>query len=247
MRKLVLPIVVVLAVAGAGLFGRRWWSVRQREARYEAWREELLAPPPADDPNGGPDDVRRGEVIAALRKELKDDPDLTSASGLLAELLIRQSASDPKKLSDAKVVLEDAVKRHPEATGASLRLAQICRALNLIDETIKVLSNALVQAEGTQRSRVELDLANAYLERYRGSSKEEDFRAARNGFQNARSDPATEAEALEGYGTLWLEKGRYRDLEKALATYRELLQKHPDYPNAAKIQGVVDVLSNPGG
>ena len=242
MRKLVLPIVAVLAVAGAALFGWRWWTARQREARYDAWRQELLSPPPADDPNGGPDDARRAEVAAALRRELKDDPDLTSASELLAQLLVRT-----KKLSDAKVVLSDAVKRHPEAIEAGLLLGKICRALNLVDEAIRSLSETLVHAEGSDRSRVELDLAHAYLERYRGSSKEEDFRSARNGFQNARADPATEAEALEGYGMLWLENGRYRDFEKALATYRELLKKYPGYPNAAKIQEVVDVLSKPGG
>lgn len=252
MRKLVLPIVAVLVVAGAALFGWRWWTALQREARYDAWRQELLSPPPADDPNGGPDKARRAEVIAALKTELKADPGLTGASVLLANLMIRMWADDPTKkdtkwLSEAKVVLDDAVKRHPETIEAGLLLAKICRALNLVDEAIRTLSETLVHAEGSDRSRVELDLAHAYLERYRGSSKEEDFRAARNGFQNARADPATEAEALDGYGTLWLENGRYRDLEKALATYQELLKKHPTYPNAAKIQEVVDVLSKPGG
>jgi tetratricopeptide (TPR) repeat protein len=252
-RKPVLPIVAVLAVAAAGLFGWTKWAAYQREARWEAWRGELLAPPPADDPGGGPDDARRAEVIVELKRELKGDPELTGASELLADLLIRMALGNPsnkdtKKLSEAKLVLDDAVKRHPEAIDASLKLAKVCRALGLIDESIKVLSNALAHSEGTQHARVELDLANACLEKYRGTGKEEDFRAARNGFQNARGDPTTEAEALEGYGALFLENGRYRDFDKVLTTYRELLKKYPAYPNAEKIQGIVDLLSKqPGG
>lgn len=243
MRKPVLPIVVVLAVAAAGVFGWTKWAAYQREARWQAWSSELLAPPPADDPGGGPDDARRAEVVAELKKELKGDPGLTGASQLLAELLLRQ-----KKFSDAKVVLDEAVKLHPEAIEASLRLAQICRGLGLVDEAVRVLNNALVHAEGPLHARVELDLANACLEKYRGTGKEEDFRAARNGFQNARGDPTTEAEALEGYGALFLENGRYRDFDKVLTTYRELLKKYPSYSNAEKIQQVVDVLSKqPGG
>jgi len=242
-RKPVLPIIVALAVAGAGFYGWTKWTAYQREARWGEWRSELLAPPPADDPGGGPDDARRTEVVAELKKELKGDPGLTGASQLLADLLLRQ-----KKFSDAKVVLDEAVKLHPEAVEASLRLAQICRGLGLVDEAVRVLNNALVHAEGPLHSRVELDLAHAYLERYRGSGKEEDFRGARNGFQNARADPATEAEALEGYGALFLENGRYRDFDKVLTTYRELLKKYPNYSNAEKIQQVVDVLSKqPGG
>ncbi len=247
MRKLVLPIVVALAVAGAALFGWKAWTEHQRDARYDAWRQELLAPAPPDDPGGGPDETRRAEVIAALKKELKEDPGLTNASLLLAELLLRSRKPSSKDLSEAKLVLADAVKRHPDAIDAALQLGRICRALGLVDETIRVLVEALVHADGTAHARVELDLGNAYLEKYRGTSKEEDFRSARNAFQEARSDPSTEAEALEGYGALWLENGRYRDFDKALATYRELLKKHPDYPDAARIQGVVDVLSKPGG
>ena len=243
MRKPVLSIVVVLAVAGAGFFGWTKWTAFQREAQWDAWRGELLAPPPADDPGGGPDDARRAQVVAELKRQLKGDPGLTGASQLLAELLLRQ-----KKFSDAKVVLDEAVKLHPEVVESSLRLAQICRGLGLVDEAVRVLGNALVHAEGPLHSRVELDLAHAYLERYRGSGKEEDFRGARNGFQNARTDPATEAEALEGYGALFLENGRYRDFDKVLTTYRELLKKYPAHPNAEKIQGIVDVLSKqPGG
>jgi tetratricopeptide (TPR) repeat protein len=242
-RKPVLPIVVALAVAGAGFYGWTKWTAMQRESRWEAWRSELLAPPPADDPGGGPDDARRTEVISALKKELKGDPGLTGASQLLAELLLRQ-----KKFSDAKVVLDEAVKLHPEVVEASLRLAQICRGLGLVDEAVRVLENALVHAQGSLHSRVELELANTFLAKYRGTGKEEDFRAARNGFQNARADPATEAAALEGYGALFLENGRYRDFDKVLTTYRELLKKYPAYPDAEKIQGIVDVLSKqPGG
>jgi tetratricopeptide (TPR) repeat protein len=252
-RKPVLPIVAVLAVAAAGFFGWTKWAAYQREARWEAWRSELLAPPPADDPGNGPDDARRAEVIAELKKELKSDPELTGASELLADLLIRMALGNPsnkdtKKLSEAKLVLDDAVKRHPEAIDASLKLAKVCRALGLIDESIKVLNNALVHSEGTQHARVELDLANTCFLKYQGTGKEEDFRAARSGFQNARGDPTTEAEALEGYGALFLENGRYHDFDKVLTTYRELLKKYPAYPNAEKIRGLVEVLSKqPGG
>jgi len=252
-RKPVLPIVVVLAVAAAGVFGWTKWAAYQREARWQAWSSELLAPPPADDPGGGPDDARRAEVVAELKKELKGDPGLTGASELLADLLIRMWAKDPAKkdtkwLSEAKVVLDDALKRHPEAIEAALKLGRVCIALSLIDESIKVLSNALAHSEGTQHARVELDLANACLEKYRGTGKEEDFRAARNGFQNARGDPTTEAEALDGYGGLFLEHGRYRDYDKVITTYRELLKKYPAYHDAERIQGIVDLLSKqPGG
>lgn len=226
MRKLVLVIIAVLVVGGAGVYGWKLWSDHVRASRYAAWRNEI-------DLEG-----RRDDIMIALRAELKADPDLTGARELLAEALVRSG-----KVSDAAVELREAVRRDPGNVGARRKLGQVCIALKLVDEAIQTFEDAAVRANDADRGRVHLELAFAYEERYRGSAKEEDFRNATIAFQQARSDPSTEAEALEGFGMLLLEKGPKFDAEKSLATLRELLKRHPDYSRVEQVQKTVDFLT----
>jgi tetratricopeptide (TPR) repeat protein len=232
-RKLVLPIVVALALVGAGLLGWKWWSDSQRLARYDEWRKQVQGAQ-------GPDDARRGEIIAALREELRLEPGNVEARALLGETLVYAG-----KKSDAVVELREAVKRDPGNVDVHIKLAQICLGLDLVDEAVKVLDEALAHADDDHRPKVELVLGFAFQERYRGSAKDEDFRAARNYFQDARRRADVEAAAMEGYAALWLMKGRNFDFDKGIASYRELLAKHPDYPAAPKIRELLDTFDNP--
>jgi len=222
-RRLALYLVAALVVAAAAFFGWRALERAQRTARYDEWRKQLG------------DDARREAVMASLREELKEDPDLTDARCLLGEALAQAG-----RLSDATVQLETAVRRDPSNVQARRVLARVCLGQSRIDDAIKSLEEALAHAEGETRAQVELELGRAYQERYRGSAKDEDFRSARNRFQEARQSPALEAEALDGYAALWLEKGRNQDLGQAMDAWRELLKKHPDYSRAAEIREMVD-------
>jgi cytochrome c-type biogenesis protein CcmH/NrfG len=224
-RKLVLSIVVTLALVGAGIVGWKFWSDAQRVAQYAEWRQQLQ------------DESRRDEIIAALREQLKVDASRSDARALLGEALVYAG-----KTSDAVVQLREAVKRDPENVRVHIMLGQVCLRLDLVDEAVKVLDEALAHADDVERPAVELVLGYAYQERYRGSAKDEDFRASRNYFQDARHHPATEAEAMDGYAMLWFTKGPNSDLDKGIATYRELLTKYPAYPRADKIREMLDTF-----
>jgi cytochrome c-type biogenesis protein CcmH/NrfG len=222
-QKVVLVVLAALVVAAAGFFGWRFAVKAQRDARYDTWRGQLG------------DESRREAVISALRDELKENPDVSETHGLLGEALFAAGRD-----SDAAVALRKAIVLDKGNLKARRALARACLRLSRIDEAIQTLEDAVPGIDGADRARVELELGRAYQERYRGSSKEEDFRAAHNRFQEARNDPATEAEALDGYAALWLEKGRNQDLGKAISTWRELLSKYPDYPRATAIRELVD-------
>jgi cytochrome c-type biogenesis protein CcmH/NrfG len=180
-------------------------------------------------------------VIAALREELKADPGRSDARAVLGEALAFAG-----KMSDAAVELRSAAKTDPGDVHVRRVLAQVCLRLDLVDEAVKCLEEALVHVDEGERPAVELDLARVCMERYRGSAKDEDFRAARNYFQDARHHPATEAEAMDGYAMLWLMKGPNSDLDKGIATYRELLTKYPSYSRADKIRELLDNFDHPG-
>jgi len=225
LRKLVLAIVILLAAVGAGLFGWKSWNDAERSSRYAAWRQQLK------------EESKRNDVIAALREELRESPDRADARALLGEALAYAG-----KYSDAIVELRDAAKRDPEGVEVRVFLADVCVKLDLIDEAVKVLKEALQHAREDDSPQIGLRLGHIYTERYRGSAKDEDFRAARNYFQDARRHAASEAEAMDGYAGLFLTKGPEQDFDKGIAAYRELMAKHPDYPSAAKIRELLDMV-----
>jgi tetratricopeptide (TPR) repeat protein len=224
-QKLVFKIVVVLLLVGGGLFAWKSWNDAQRSSRYTEWRQQLR------------DESKRNEIIAALRAELREAPDNAEAHALLGEAL-----ANAGKFSDAAVELRDAAKRHPEDVEVRVVLAQVCMRLDLIEEADRVLKEALAHANEDQSPFISLSLGHITTERYRGSAKEEDFRAARNYFQDARRHRSTEAEAMDGYAGLFLTKGPDQDFEKGIAAYRELVAKYPDYPRSAAIREMLDSL-----
>ena len=233
MRKpAVVAIVVALALLGAGAFAWFKWSDAERSSRYAQWRQQLQ------------DDARRPEIIKALRAELLLDvdpktphnlratpPDIPEAHELLGEALARDG-----KFSDAAVELRAAIKGDPGSILARRWLAQVCLKIDLVNEAKKTLEEALDHVDAEQRPSVELDLANVCLERYRGSASEEDFRTARNYFQDARRHPSTEAEALDGYAMLWLAKGPEQDFEKWYEALDKVYSKrYPTYEFAFSV------------
>lgn len=237
LRKLVLAIVVLLVLVGAGLFGWKSWIDAERRARYAGWREQIK------------DDARRPEVVKALRTELLLDvdpkaphaergtpPDLPEAHEVLGEALARDG-----KFSDAAVELREAIKGDPNDVRAHRWLAQVCLRIDLVNEAKKTLEEALALADEKERPELELELGNVCLERYRGSATDVDFRAARNYFQDARRNPATAAEALDGYAMLFFMKGPDQDLERWYESHRELLEKYPDFSRAASIKEMLDL------
>lgn len=230
-QKIVLGVVVLAVLAVAGFFGWHEWQASAVRARVEGWRASAN-----EDASNVP------KVIAELRAELRVNPAATAARALLGELLAKSG-----KPSDAAIELREAARLAPGDVAIHRHLADVCLQLDLVDEAIRWLDEAIGRAEGTEKAEAQLDLARVYQERYRGSAKEEDFRSARNLFQEARRDRVTEPAAMHGYATLWMEKGPNRDLEKALTTLKELLQKHPDYPEAPRIEELVKYFSSAEG
>jgi tetratricopeptide (TPR) repeat protein len=230
LRKLVLSIVVLLVLVGAGLFGWKTWKDAERSSRHAEWRQQLK------------DESKRADVIAAVRLELKESPESADARAVLGEAFAFAG-----KFSDAAVELREAARLDPENVPARIALADVCIRLDLIEEAVKVLKEALPHAGEEEAPKIELRLGHISTERYRGSAKEEDFRAARNYFQDARRHASTEAEAMDGYAGLWLTKGPEFDFEKGIAAYRELVAKHPEYPRTAKIRELLEALDKKQG
>lgn len=237
LRKLVVAIFVLLVLVGAGLFGWKSWNDAQRHARYAEWREQIK------------DDARRPQIIKELRSELLLDvdpkaphaergtpPDLPEAHEVLGEALARDG-----KLSDAAVELREAIKSDPSDIGAHRILAKVCLGIDLVNEAKKTLEEALALADEKERPEIELELGNVCLERYRGSASDLDFRAARNYFQDARRNPATEAEAMDGYAMLWYMAGPNQDHQRWYEAHRELLAKYPSYARAEMIRGMLEL------
>jgi len=156
-------------------------------------------------------------------------------------------AQSEEGLSDAAVELENVLKRSPDFVPALLARGEVCLRLSRWNDAIEPLRHASEltggsESEGRDHARAQLLLGRALAERYRGTSDDGDFRGARFAFQDARKAPEFEADAIQGYAMLYLQKGRHRDFKKVLASFDELLQKHPDYPDAPSIRERVDDL-----
>jgi len=157
----------------------------------------------------------------------------------------RELARSEQGLSSAAIELQRALALDPDSVPALIERGEVCLRLARLDESIAHLRHAVVVAERTGadgRARAQLVLARSLMQRYRGSSAEEDFRGAHNAFLAAQHDPAWSAEALEGRATLFLEKGRNRNVEKALALFDEFLRLHSGHPLEPGIREFVDQL-----
>jgi cytochrome c-type biogenesis protein CcmH/NrfG len=149
-------------------------------------------------------------------------------------------------LSDAAVELERALALAPDDVRALTMRGQVCLRLARTDEAIERFRRASDLTEGVERARIQVLLGRAGHVRYRGSNKEEDFRTARNALQSAMLVPATQAEAMHAYGMLFLDEGKFSDLEKARDTFEDLLDKHPDYVEAPAVREIYEVLTKAG-
>ena len=139
----------------------------------------------------------------------------------------RSALDDEAKWSKGLEACRAALKIDPEHAPALLLAGGLELRLGLLKDARADLGHAIEKLEGAARATALVDLGRACAAQYRGSSADADFRAARDAFQEARFDPAAEPDALEGYATLFLDKGRNRDLDKARATLEELVKKYP--------------------
>ncbi len=146
--------------------------------------------------------------------------------------------------SDAIVALEEILKLDPDCLDAHEQLANACMRLQppQLEKVIEHLERALEIAPPAEKKDVELFLAQAHLERYRGSSTDADFKASRDAFLEVMSDPELEAAAMYGYARLYASKGRNRDLNKALEKLDQLHALHPDFDDDPSPQELADRL-----
>jgi Flp pilus assembly protein TadD len=149
--------------------------------------------------------------------------------------------------SQAKLELDRALELAPDDAEALVFRGELLLRLSKHDDAIRDLERAVELTEAGPRARANLLLGRAWQERFRGSGDESHFRRARSAFQDARLDPESEAEAMEAYAALFIPKGRFRDVVKAIDVFEELLKKHPDYPGATAIRELVEALKKESG
>ena len=151
-----------------------------------------------------------------------------------------EMAKDPEQLSQAKVELDAALKRAPSHLEALVLRGEVLLLLSMHDLAHADLVAALKQANGETEARVQWLIGRVLADRYRGTQDDGDFREARNAFLAAQRTPAYAARGLEGYAHLYLEKGRNRDVDKALNLLRELVAKHPESEEASAATGLLE-------
>jgi len=152
-------------------------------------------------------------------------------------------ASTEAGLSDAKLEFDRALSLDPDHVAALTKRGNVFLRLARYDDAIRDFRRAGELASGTELAQAQLGQGRALYERYRGTNADDDFRSARNRFQEALQDPSVEAEALEGVGTLYLVRGRNYDPDAALKSFQDLLKKHPDYVDADRVKSMVELLA----
>jgi tetratricopeptide (TPR) repeat protein len=113
--------------------------------------------------------------------------------------------------------------------------------LRQFDHARDSLRHAIELTDDSRRPPLQFQLGQACRELYRGSGSELDFRIARDAFSEAQVDPALEAQALDAYGFLFMEKGHFQNYERAYETYARLREKHPDF-ESDRIAAVIELL-----
>lgn len=162
----------------------------------------------------------------------------------IARLLERARTLNANEVtrSDAIVALDEILKIDPDNLDAHRELANAYNNLQTprFDKVIEHLQRA--DALTKNDPDIKLQLAKAHLARYLGSSTDEDFKAARAGFLDLMSSPATEADAMYSYAMLYVANGKYRDLNKALEKLEQLLAKHPEFEDKESAANLADHL-----
>lgn len=150
--------------------------------------------------------------------------------------------NDPERLSDAKVELDRALKLAPDDTAALQLRAKLLHALMKQDEAEADLKAVMPRLIGDERARAQLLLANVLVARYRGTGSDDLFRRARNAYLEAQQVAATKVEALFGFAMLFLEKGSNRDFEKATELLQQLIDRHPEAPEAKRAAELLELI-----
>ena len=145
-------------------------------------------------------------------------------------------------LSQAAVELKKALELAPECVPALLARGEVCLQLRMLKESIEHLRHAAELTEGSDHACALVWLGRALAERHRGTNDDADFRGAHNAFLEARQDPTWEADAMQGYATLFLEKGRNQDVDKALGVLDEFVKKYADHADAASVRELIEHL-----
>ncbi len=154
----------------------------------------------------------------------------------------RDFAADPERLSQARVELDVALKRDPNHIEALVLRGEVLLRLALLDEAEADLARALKSTTGERHAQAQLFLGRVHASRYRGSQSDDDFRGARNAFLAAQQSAATKPAAMEGFALLFLEKGRNRDVDKALDLLRQLVAQHADSEEAGYAKELLEQM-----
>lgn len=175
--------------------------------------------------------ARQSEVerkVAAARELMRVDAD--------------ENGQPPAEWSKAAVELDAALLLAPDDVQALLARGEVAWMLKLVNDAIRHLDRAEQLSQGSEHAAVQLARGRAYATRFEGTGKDEDFRTARNAFQDARGDPVHSDEATFEYGALFIATKRVSEVEKGIATWEELLKRRPDYPGAEGIRGLIESL-----
>jgi tetratricopeptide (TPR) repeat protein len=155
---------------------------------------------------------------------------------------VRSQIADPQHLSDGRVELDRILKRAPDHREALTLRGEVLFHLSLYEEAQADLTKALHSTKGVERAEIQLWLGRVLHQRYRGSGSEELFRLAYNAFYEAQQVPQTKAASLFELGVLYVEKGKNRNLEKAITLLQQLIDQFPDAPDAPAARELVAKL-----
>ncbi len=154
----------------------------------------------------------------------------------------REMAADGERLSQAKVELDGVLTQAPDHLDALMLRGEVLLQLAMHEPAHIDLVAAAKFAKGEAAGRVQWLIGRVLADRYRGTQSDSDFREARNAFLAAQRTPEYAARGLEGFAHLFLEKGRNRDVDKALEVLRDLVARHPTSEEAGYAKELLEQL-----
>jgi tetratricopeptide (TPR) repeat protein len=187
--------------------------------------------------------------VVGVRSWLRDRARQAEVDGIVARAT--ELARTEAGLSPAAVELKKALALAPDDVPALMTRGEVCLRLGQLNDAIEHATRAMELTEASDRARAQLLLGHALAERFRGSSSDADFRGAHSAFVEARQDPSCEADAIEASGWLFVTRGLRQnppnsDTDRACSAFEELLSRHPDHPNAAKLKEAIGVFRGKG-